>query len=320
MQLYQTGSRAPLGRLEASADCSTALRRELVELLDRLTARRQGRLPTAIPGLHVNRLDSPQPPRHVIHDPVFSVIAQGAKRLSVGKELFEYDPMHSLLSSVDMPVLAEVTEASCGRPYLGLRLDLDIECLGELIHDPELPAIATHETSRGLSVSELETPLLEATVRLLRLLKTPEDIPILAPMVRREIFYRLLCGKQGARLWQIASKESHTHRVASAVRRLRERFAEPLAIADLADGVHMSVSSFHHHFKAVTAVSPLQFQKQLRLQEARRLLLSEDIEVTLAAQRVGYASLSQFSREYRRCFGLSAQQDRQRWRQGDRAT
>ncbi|MCE3028751.1 AraC family transcriptional regulator [Salinicola sp. DM10] len=317
MQLYRIGELAAPVRQEGTAANARALRQELVELLDRLTRGRQGKLPTAIPGLCINRLDAPQPPRHVIHDPVFSVIAQGAKRLAVGEALFEYDPMHSLLAAVDMPVLAEVTQASRERPYLGLRLDLDLECIGELLRDPGLPAIAARETAGGLSVSALETPLLEACVRLLRLLETPADIPVLAPMLRREIFYRLLRGEQGARLAQIASQESHAHRVAAAVRRLREGYAEPLTIAELAAGVHMSVSAFHYHFKALTAMSPLQYQKRLRLQEARRLLLGEDLEVTLAAQRVGYASLSQFSREYRRCFGLSAQQDRQRWRRGE---
>lgn len=306
----------PLPRAIDEHQASTvALRRELVDLLDRLTAGREGKLPSAVPGLFINRLNAPQPPRHVVHEPVFSVIAQGTKRLSVGDEIYEYDPMHYLLSSVDMPVLAQVTEASREMPYLGLRLDLDVECLGDLIRDPELPTVVSEDISRGLCVNRLDAPLLEATLRLLRLIETPEDIPILAPMIRREIFYRLLRGGQGARLRQIAQKGSHTHRVATAIRLLRERYSEPLTIASLADDVHMSVSSLHHHFKAVTAMSPLQFQKQLRLQEARRLLLSGDLEVTATAQRVGYESPSQFSREYRRLFGLPPQRDRQRWRQ-----
>ncbi|GHB21170.1 transcriptional regulator [Salinicola rhizosphaerae] len=285
-------------------------------MLDRLTVGRQGKLPTAIGGLFINRFDTPQPPRHVIHDPVFSVIAQGRKRLSVGEEIYEYDPMNLLLTSVDMPVLAEVAEASRDQPYLGLRLDLDVDCLGELIRDPNLPVADGEDVSRGLSVSPLGASLLEPTVRLLRLLETPEDIPILAPMIRREIFYRLLRGEQGARLRQVATRDSQTRRIIDAVRLLRERYVEPLTIATLANEVHMSVSSLHHHFKAVTAMSPLQFQKQLRLQEARRLLLADDLEVTLTAQRVGYESPSQFSREYRRFFGLSPQQDRKQWRQG----
>ncbi|WP_239023656.1 AraC family transcriptional regulator [Salinicola corii] len=289
-------------------------RQELVELLDRLTLGREGKLPSAIPGLSIHRLSAPRPPQYVVHDPVFSVIAQGAKRLSIGKEVYEYDPMHYLVSSVDLPVLADVFRASREAPYLGLRLDLDVELIGELIHDHNLPTVSGAEPARGLCVNRLEAPLLETVLRLLRMLESPQDIPVLAPMIKREIAYRLLRHGHGARLRQIALKDSQTRRVVAAIRLLRERYAEPLPVAVIAGNVHMSVSSLHHHFKAVTAMSPLQYQKQLRLQEARRLLLAGTLEVTVVAQRVGYESPSQFSREYRRCFGLPPQRDRQRWR------
>ncbi|WP_110708186.1 AraC family transcriptional regulator [Salinicola sp. CR57] len=289
-------------------------RRELVDLLDRLTRGREGKLPSAIPGLSIHRLSAPVPPRYVVHDPVFSVIAQGAKRLSIGNEIYEYDPMNYLVSSVDLPVLAGVSQASRAAPYLGLRLDLDVDLIGELIHDDKLPPDPAAEPARGLYVNRLEAPLLEAVLRLLRLLDSPQDIPVLAPMIQREIAYRLLRHGHGNRLRQIALQDSQTRRVAAAIRLLRERYAEPLPIAVIAENVHMSVSSLHHHFKAVTAMSPLQYQKQLRLQEARRLLLAGTLEVTTVAQRVGYESPSQFSREYRRCFGLPPQRDRQRWR------
>lgn len=299
-----------------SGDQIAWMRRELVELLDRLSRNGEGKMTTAITGLWINRLSAPHPPKHAIHEPVFSVIAQGGKRLAIGEEIYAYDPMHYLVSAVDLPVLAEVTDASSERPYLGMSLALDSELIGELIHAGELVPTRAEEPVRGLYVNRLDASLLDAVLRLLRLLETPEEIDFLAPLIQREIVYRLLRSGQGARLRQLALRDSQTQRIAAAIRLLQERFDQPLSIAALADNVHMSVSSLHHHFKAVTAVSPLQFQKQLRLQEARRLLLGGNIEVTAAAQRVGYESPSQFSREYRRLFGLAPQRDRRRWRQG----
>lgn len=310
-----TVTRLPIPETE-NDDPMTWRRRELVELLDHLTRGNEGKTSTAIAGLKVNRLSTRHAPKHAIHEPVFSVIAQGNKRLAVGDETFAYDPMHYLVSSVDLPVLAEITEASDDLPYLGISLSLDSEMIGEIVHDEELAPIRAEEPARGLYVSRLDVSLLDAVLRLLRLLETPEEIAFLAPMIQREIVYRLMRCGQGVRLRQLALKDSQTQRIAAAIRLLRERFDHPLSIADLADDVHMSVSSLHHHFKAVTAISPLQFQKQLRLQEARRLLLGGDIEVTAVAHRVGYESPSQFSREYRRFFGLPPQRDRQRWRQG----
>ncbi|HEX8954996.1 MAG TPA: AraC family transcriptional regulator [Burkholderiaceae bacterium] len=289
-------------------------RSELALLLDRLTGPElEGTASTAIPGLNIHRIQRATAPRHGIQVPSFAIIAQGEKRLWFGGQEYRYDPLHYLVTSVDLPVLAEVITASPTRPYLGMRLDLDLAMLGELILDENLPTPLSLVDSRGLYVNRLFPSLFDSALRLLRLLETPRDIPILAPMIKRELFYRLLMNGQGTRLRQLALKDSHTHRIARAITALRQHFDEPLRVQDLASGVHMSVSSFHQHFKSITAMSPLQYQKQLRLQEARRLILVGDIDVAQAAHKVGYESASQFSREYGRLFGASPLKDRSRW-------
>lgn len=289
-------------------------RSELAQLLDRLTGPDlEGTTSTAIPGLCIHRIQHATAPHHAIQIPSFAVIAQGGKRLLFGGEEYSYDPLHYLVTSVDLPVLAEVTTASPTQPYLGMRLELDLAMLGELILDDDLPPPLSLIDSRGLYVNRLFPSLQDSALRLLHLLETPRDIAILAPMIKREIFYRLLMNGQGTRLRQLALKDSHTHRIAKAIATLRQHYIEPLRVQDLADGVHMSVSSFHQHFKTITAMSPVQYQKQLRLQEARRLILVGDTDVAQAAHRVGYESPSQFSREYGRLFGASPLKDRSRW-------
>jgi AraC-like DNA-binding protein len=310
-------------------------RLELVALLARLTGEAEGAIPSAIPGLVLYRVLRSQGPRHVMQNPSFAVIAQGSKRLIVGDEVYQYDPLHYLVSSVDLPVSGCVTNASAAQPYLGLRLDLDVAAIAELIQDQALPALPEPETLagarppaagnlpwgggaerlegqplRGVYVNHLGATMLDVVLRLLRLLETPRDIPILAPMIKRELLYRLLMNGQGAHLRQIALQDSHAQRIAKAIRLLRANFAQALPVEALAREVHMSVSSLHHHFKAVTALSPLQYQKQLRLQEARRLILAEGVEVSMAAHQVGYESASQFSREYSRLFGIPPSRDK----------
>ncbi|WP_110685175.1 AraC family transcriptional regulator [Salinicola aestuarinus] len=305
-----TGAEAPA---LPSFDPSEAGHIELIDLLDRLTDGRDGKHATAIAGLTVNRLSAPQPPRHVIQAPAFSVIAQGHKQLSLGETRHTYDPMHYMVSAVNLPVMARVDDATGDHPYLGLRLDLDIAMLEKLVCDMPAPPMRAEDTRRGLHVERLTAPLLEAVLRLLRLLETPEDIPVLAPMVQREILYRLMSGERGAALSRIALRDSHAGRVRAAAALLRARFDQPVSMATLADEVHMSVSTLHHHFRAVTSMSPLQFQKRVRLEEARRLLLGGELDITAIAGQVGYESPSQFSREYRRLFGDSPRGDRQRW-------
>jgi AraC-like DNA-binding protein len=288
-------------------------RQELVCLLERLTGKVEGSIETPIAGLTLHRIMRPGGPKPAIQMPALSLIAQGSKRVLVGGEEYGYDPLHYMVTSVDLPAVGKVTVASATQPYLGLRLDLDVEAIVELIQDEKLPPVAHAEASRGLFVNRLSMTMLDAVLRLLRLVETPDDIPILAPMVKREILYRLLRNGQGARLRQMALQDSQTQRVAKAIRLLRDNFARSIRVESIAKDVHMSVSSLHHQFKAVTAMSPLQYQKQLRLQEARRLMLFGDVDVAIAANRVGYESASQFSREYSRFFGAPPLRDRRRW-------
>jgi len=212
-----------------------------------------------------------------------------------------------------LPMVGKVTMSSPETPYLGLRIDLDTREIGSLIGDEHLPQGIPSDASRGLFVNRLDITLLDAVLRLLRLLETPRDIPILAPMVKREILYRLLMNGQGALLRQTVLQDSQMNRIAKAIRMMKESFAQPLRVDDIARDVHMSVSSLHHHFKVVTAMSPLQYQKNLRLQEARRLMLADDVSVATASQTVGYESPSQFSREYSRMFGAPPLRDKRRW-------
>jgi AraC-like DNA-binding protein len=287
---------------------------DLVALLDRFTAGCEGSVETPVPGLFLHRIMNPGGPKHGIQTPALALIAQGSKRLMVGDEVYVYDPMHYLVSSVDLPVCGQVSVASESEPYLGMRLELDVEEITSLIQDEKLPPATQADASRGLYVNRLGNSMLDAVLRLLRLVDAPDDVPILAPLVKREILYRLLMNGSGARLRQIALQDSQTQRIAKGIQLLRQHFDQPLRVEDIARDVHMSVSSLHHHFKAVTAMSPLQYQKQLRLQEARRLMLLDVADAATAAHRVGYESASQFSREYSRLFGAPPLRDTRRWR------
>lgn len=287
---------------------------ELAGLIERY-ASHDGTHATGVPGLHLNRISRPIDPRHGLQRPALAVIAQGSKRLMVGDDVYVYDAANYLVTSVDLPGISQVVVPAPEHPYLSLRLDLDAEKIGALMHDAALPPLAEQTACRGLFVARVGPPLLDAVLRLARLLDTPRDIPILAPLIEREILYRLLMDGQGERLRQIALAGSHTHRVVKAISWLREHYQQPLRVDDIARSVNMSASSLHHHFKAVTAMSPLQYQKQLRLQEARRLMLNDAADAATAGHRVGYGSASQFSREYRRLFGAPPVQDIARLRE-----
>lgn len=292
---------------------------ELAELIAR-HATRDGVQPTAVPSLHLYRSFARSEPVHTVYKPSFCLVAQGGKVVTLGTEVLRYDPAHFLLVSVSLPVTAQLLEASPERPHLALHVDLDLALIAALVTELASTEGATlgsgTNVQAGLSVSVLEPPLRDAVVRLVRLLDTPEHIPVLAPLITRELLYLLLSGPQGAKLREMALTTGPTHRIVSAIERLERAYDQPLKVEELADEVHMSVSGFHHHFKAVTAMSPLQFQKKLRLQEARRLLLGREVDVTGASLRVGYESPSQFSREYRRLFGASPRQDMARLRDG----
>jgi AraC-like DNA-binding protein len=243
------------------------------------------------------------------------VIAQGSKEVFLGSDRYQYDPMHYLLATVELPIVSQILEASQAQPYLSFRLDLAPTLVSSVMVEAGYPSPRSHATVKAIDVSPLDAPLLDAVVRLVRLLSVPAEASVLMPLITREIIYRLLMGSQGGRLRHIAVLGGHTHHIAKAVDRLRKDFNQPLRIESIAREMGMSVSGFHHHFKSVTAMSPLQFQKQLRLQEARRLMLGENLDATSAAYRVGYDDASHFNREYKRLFGTPPMRDVERLRE-----
>lgn len=274
---------------------------ELADRIARLTSQ-DGATATAIPSLFLHRASQPKPCVAVVYEPRLCFVAQGSKRATLAGETYHYDPLHYLVVSMTLPMLGEVVEASPEKPFLGLRFDLDLEQIGALVLETDRQALAVRP-DRGLYAARAGGPLLDAVLRLMRLLDHPDDVPVLAPMALREIYYRVLVDDLGHRLREIATAGSRGNRIARAVSLLHRHYLEPLRIDDLAQQLHMSTSSLHHQFKAATAMSPLQYHKQLRLHEARRLMLMEGCDAAVAAQRVGYESPSQFNREYKRAFG-----------------
>ncbi|MES2462610.1 MAG: AraC family transcriptional regulator [Armatimonadota bacterium] len=266
-------------------------------------------------GLYLYRISRAGEPIHGVTDPAFCVIAQGSKEVMLGEDRFQYDTLHYLLSTVELPVVGQVMEASKEKPYLGLRLQLDSALVASAMVEA---SIAAPRSSAGdvkaVTVSSLDASFLDAILRLVRLVDSPGEARVLAPLITREIVFRLLIGEQGARLRHIAVLGGHTDRVARAIERLRRNFDKPLSIEGLARELGMSLSGFHNHFKAVTAMSPLQFQKHLRLQEARRLMLGEDLDAASAGYRVGYDDASHFNRDYKRLFGEPPMRDVERLR------
>jgi AraC-like DNA-binding protein len=263
---------------------------------------------TAVPGLMLYRASTPSDRTAAVYQPSLCVVAQGAKEVLLAGEAYRYDPAHSLLVSVDLPVESRVVVASPGRPCLVVVVSLDLAVVGELLADGTT-ATALELPTRGLAVGPVDWPLLDAVGRLVALLDAPQDIGPLSPLVLREITYRLLTGPHGSRLRQISSAGAPAYRIARAIRWLKDHFADPLRVESLAKHVRMSPSALHLHFKSVTAMSPLQYQKRLRLQEARRLMLGEGLDAAEAGFQVGYESPSQFGREYRRMFGASPRRD-----------
>jgi AraC-like DNA-binding protein len=250
-----------------------------------------------------------------ITEPIFAILVQGKKKAVLGEEIYLYSATEYVVVSIDLPMSAFIVEASPDKPYLGFKLSLDPLQLCDIITSQTSLNISKKENSvRGIFVSTADAPLLDCALRLTKLLDTPQDIPMLAPMIIREIYYRLLMGEQGEPVRQIATSGSNMHRIAEAIQLIKTDFAQTMRVEDLADRVSMSPSSFHYHFKAVTSMSPLQYQKQLRLLEARRLMLAENSDAANAAYQVGYESPSQFSREYSRMFGAPPIRDIERLR------
>ncbi|MDG2688297.1 AraC family transcriptional regulator, partial [Vibrio parahaemolyticus] len=281
---------------------------KLAKLIDRWTGN-ANQYDTPISGLRFSRWTTPTPPTSYTHNPSICLIAQGRKRVLLGEESFIYDANHFLISSVDLPIIANIIEASEEQPYLGLIMELDLTEISQLIVDSELAFTQSKEAQKGIAVGELSESLLDAFVRLAELLDEGQNIKILAPIIKREIFYRLLMSEQGTRLHQIVTAGSHSHQIAKAIDWLKNNFVKPLSVGDLASYTGMSKSSFYTHFRSMTSMTPLQFQKKLRLSEARRLMLTENLDAMAATFKVGYESPSQFSREYSRLFGAPPSKD-----------
>jgi AraC-like DNA-binding protein len=299
-------------QIEHEIHRAQANRDELVELIAR-AIREDGKV-EPLKGLHLNRISSSTESVHSVSDPVFCVIAQGSKEIFLGNERYLYDPSHYLLVTAELPLVGHVLDASKERPYLSLRLELDPTLVGSVMVEAGSPSSENNADARAINVSSLDADLLDAVVRLVRLLDTPTEAPFLAPLITREIIYRLWMGEQRDRLSHIAALGGYTPPIAKAIERLHKDFDQPLRIDSIASELGMSVSGFHHHFKAVTALSPLQFQKRLRLQEARHLMLGEGLDATSAAFRVGYHDASHFNREYKSLFGLPPMRDMERLR------
>ncbi|MGG6310273.1 AraC family transcriptional regulator [Paenibacillus macerans] len=292
-----------------------ARREELAQTIERF-AKRDGTQETAISALRLIRSSRVSEPVHSVYEPSLCVVAQGSKVVLLGEERYRYDPSTYLAASVHLPIAGQVMEASPEAPYLCMQLQFDMNQILEVIQaSGSVQAVKPkRESGRGLVVSGMSDGLHEAALRLVRLLDTPCDIPVLAPYAVREIIYRVLQDEQGAVLKQFALIGSCAQRIAKVIERINREFAQPLRINELAEEAGMGASSLYSYFKEVTAMSPIQYQKRLRLQEARRLLLSATMEAADAAFQVGYESPSHFSREYARMFGHPPIRDARRFR------
>ncbi|MBF9000201.1 MULTISPECIES: AraC family transcriptional regulator [Vibrio] len=264
---------------------------------------------TGIKGLRLSHWTSPTPPTSYTHKASICLIANGKKRVILGEDTFIYDTNHFLISSVDLPVIANIIEASEESPYLGIIMELDLPEISALITESQLSFSKHQKAEKGIAIGELSDSLLDAFVRLLSLLDEEENIAILAPIIKREIFYRLLSSEQGSRLNQIVTFGSHSHQISKAINWLKKNFVQPLSVSELASNCGMSKSAFYTHFRSMTSMTPLQFQKTLRLSEARRLMLTENLDAMSTTFKVGYESPSQFSREYSRQFGAPPAKD-----------
>ncbi|SFB05509.1 AraC-type DNA-binding protein [Cohnella sp. OV330] len=274
-----------------------------------------GTHPTSIPDLTLLHAVRTSEPLESVYKPSICIVAQGAKTAAVADGTYTYDPMTYLVTSVELPIFGKIIEASPEVPYLSLKLCFDADVILDVAGEIQRPEFVSPEASRGITVSRMSPALLEAACRLVELLDAPEDVPVLAPLVILEMVYRLLQGEQGPLLRSFATVGSQSHLIAQSVRIINRQYQRPLRVEELAGAVNMSVSAFHKHFKRVTAMSPLQYQKTVRLQEARRFMLTEAAPASEAAFRVGYESPSQFSREYARLYGRPPMQDMQELRE-----
>ncbi|WP_160723498.1 AraC family transcriptional regulator [Bacillus sp. USDA818B3_A] len=281
---------------------------ELAKIIEGHTGR-DGTQMTAIPALFFSRYSNNTGPNYGVHKPSLCIVVQGMKEVLLSHESFQYGPADYLVASVRLPITGQVMEASSEVPYLALKLEFTPNEILEVLREFQMGADKKENAKRGMYVSKIEPSLLDAVTRLARLLDTPKDIKVLAPLITKEIIYRVLQGEHGAMLKQIAIEGSSTHQISDVIEHILNNYEKSFKIEELAEIANMSVSSLHRHFKEITAMSPIQFQKQLRLQEARSMLLSESADAADVAFRVGYESPSQFSREYSRMFGLPPKED-----------
>ena len=303
---------------EKSNDANRSAIEMRKELARKIAARAQllGENPTAVSGLALYRREQTTPCFHATYEPSLSVFVQGKKRVNLGGTEYLCDGSSFLLSSIDVPAVGQIVEASKKVPLLSMFLRLDMPTVREVISREDLPDSPSSVQSRGIAVGETTVGLLDACTRLIDLLDTPEDVPFLSHLIQREIVYRILRTPQGERLRSIATTGDLSHRTARAIAWLKENYARPLRMEELADVARMGVSTLHHQFRGLTAMSPLQYQKQLRLQTARQRMLMDGIDATSAAYEVGYESVSQFNREYSRFFGQPPMRDVKALRDG----
>jgi AraC-like DNA-binding protein len=286
----------------------TELRTELARKIAN-RAHAEGDTQTAIPGLRLYRRSAPSPCNSAAYQPSLVVFVQGQKRINVGKTNYVCDGSNFLLTSIDLPVVSQVTQASKQEPMLGLLLMLEMPMVREILSQHEFALPEESGDAQGMAVGVTSIDLLDVCIRLVNLLDSPADIPFLSQMIQREIIYRLLRSPQGKHLRAIATIGEQTNRTAKAVEWLRTNYAKPLRVEELANMARMGVSTLHHQFRSLTAMSPLQYQKQLRLHVARERMLNEGLDAASAAFEVGYESASQFNREYRRFFGIPPMRD-----------
>lgn len=269
---------------------------------------------TVVEGLRFNRASAPTDRIVGVTQHSLCIVAEGLKQIQLGDQSYQYDPFNYMLATMELPITGWVVQASPQSPYLSLQLELDPVLVGSVMVESGIPVPESPGDAKAVVISALGGGLLDAVVRLIQLLDNPDEYRILGPLIKREIVYRLLTEAQGSRLRHLSNFGGHTNRIGQAIDRLRSGYDQPLRIENLAKEFGMSSSSFHHHFKAVTDMSPLQYQKQLRLQEARRLMLGEGLDAASASYRVGYEDASHFSRDYKRHFGNAPIRDVERLR------
>ena len=298
-------------RIEKRSDLNAAVMEMRKELARKIAAHAPapGENPTAVPGLALYRRTRPTPCYRAVYQPSLTVFVQGRKRINLGGTVYLCDGSSFLLSSIDIPVESQITEASEEVPMLTMNLQLDMPIVREVLSREDLPAPLTSGQRHGLAVGVTTAGLLAVCSRLIDILDAPEDIPFLSHLIHREILYRILRTPQGERLRAIATAGDLSYRTARAIAWLRANYAKPLRMDELATIARMGVSTLHHQFRSLTAMSPLQYQKQLRLQSARERMLMDGLDATSAAYEVGYESVSQFTREYSRLFGQPPMRD-----------